>query len=50
MSLSIWKNILAWFSELEERAIIKEWVPKLKIGPYQSGALRWEDIEAEWDD
>jgi hypothetical protein len=39
-----------YLSEVEERAIVQEWLPKLKAGPYQSGALRWEDIEGEWDE
>ena len=50
LPLSAWENLLGWFEELEDRVIVREWLPKLKAGPFASGALRWEDIEAEWDD
>lgn len=50
VEVAVSENLLGSFEELEDRVIIQEWLPKLKAGPFVSGALRWEDIEAEWDD
>ena len=50
LSLSAWKNLLALLEDLDDRFVVKEWLPRLQAGPEASGALRWEDISAEWED
>lgn len=48
LSLSVWKNLLAMLEELDDRQIVKEWLPKLKASPKSSEALRWDDVKTEW--
>jgi hypothetical protein len=48
LSLSVWKNLLAMLEELDDRQIVKEWLPKLKAGPKSSEALCWDDVKTEW--
>ena len=50
LSLPIWKNLIALLEELEDRQIVKEWLLKLQAGPHSSGALRWEEVKAEWEE
>ncbi|MEW5873060.1 MAG: hypothetical protein AB1894_27625 [Chloroflexota bacterium] len=43
----------AWISEgrrgdLEDRALAREKLPRLGIGPEKSGAIAWEDVHQEW--
>jgi hypothetical protein len=50
LSLEAWKRIMTWLEDLEDWAIAEEWLPHLRAGPESSGALRWDDVSAEWDD
>ncbi len=50
LSFSAWKGILTLLEDMDDRAVVREWVPKLKAGPPASGALRWEDVADEWED
>lgn len=50
LSLSAWKNLLALLEELDDRLVVKEWLPRLQAGPQTSGALNWEEVSAEWED
>lgn len=50
LSLSAWENLLTLLEDLDDRLIVKEWLPRLQAGPQASGALRWEDVSAEWED
>ncbi len=50
MSMEAWKGLLDWLEDVEDRAAVKALLPKLREGPHSSGALRWDDIESEWDD
>jgi len=50
LSLSMWENLIALLEDLEDREIVRKWLPKLKAGPLSSGALRWDDISDEWND
>jgi len=49
LSFSMWKNLLALLEDLEDREIVRKWLPKLKVGPISSGAICWDDISYEWD-
>ena len=50
LSLSAWKSVLNLLEELDDRLIVKEWLPRLQAGPVASGALRWEEVSDEWED
>jgi len=49
MSLETWDAILEWLEDVEDRLVVKEAIPKLRVGPQKAGALRWEEIKAEWN-
>jgi hypothetical protein len=49
MSMDTWRTLLAWLEDVEDRALVKAVLPKLRQGPQQSGALRWEDVNGDWD-
>jgi hypothetical protein len=50
LSLSAWEKLLTWLEALDDRVVVQEWLPRLKAGPASSGALRWEDVSADWED
>ena len=49
LGIDAWRSLLGWIEDLEDRALIKEKLPRLRMGPEEAGALRWEDVEATWD-
>ena len=50
VSWAAWKDLLTWLEEADDRVIVREWLPRLKAEPDQSGVLRWSDVADEWDD
>ncbi len=48
-SIETWEAILDWIEDVEDRAIVKEALPRLRRGPRQGGALQWDQVKAEWD-
>lgn len=49
MSIEAWRRLLDWLEAVEDRAAVKDPLPRLREGPQRSGALRWNDIESEWN-
>ncbi len=49
ISIADWESLLDWLEDVEDRALVREALPRLRQGPEKVGALRWEDIAAEWD-
>lgn len=49
LPLANWEELLAWLEDLEDRAMVRAWLPQLKEGPDASGALRWDEVADEWD-
>ncbi len=49
MSIETWDAVLEWLEDVEDRLVVKEAIPKLRVGPQKAGALRWEEIKAEWN-
>ncbi|HSM56743.1 MAG TPA: hypothetical protein VK879_11370 [Candidatus Sulfomarinibacteraceae bacterium] len=47
--METWRALLEWLEDAEDRATVKAALPKLRQGPQRAGALRWEDVESEWD-
>jgi hypothetical protein len=50
MGIDTWNALLDWLEDNEDRSIVKAAIPALRGGPMQAGALRWDDVKAEWDD
>jgi len=49
MGIEAWNVLLDWLEENEDRAIVKDAIPRLRLGPKAAGALRWGEVRAEWD-
>jgi hypothetical protein len=49
IDIKTWNLLLDWLEDNEDRALVKAAIPKLRSGPEKAGALRWEEIRAEWD-
>jgi hypothetical protein len=45
-----WEALLDWLEDLEDRALVQAALPRLQMRPEQAGALRWDEVEAEWND
>ena len=50
MGIEAWNALLDWLEENEDRAMVKDAIPKLRLGPKAAGALRWREVRAEWDE
>jgi hypothetical protein len=50
MGIESWNALLDWLEENEDRAIVKDTIPKLRLGPKVAGALRWGEVRAEGDE
>ncbi len=43
-----WRKLLEYFEELEDRAMVKQLLRRLKSGPEKSGALDWQEMRGQW--
>lgn len=50
MDMETWESLLNWLEDTEDRALIKQVLPKLRSHPRSTGALRWDEVKSEWDD
>jgi hypothetical protein len=50
LEIEDWQALLDWLEDLEDRALVQSILPRLGRGPEKAGALRWEEVEASWDD
>lgn len=50
LSLAVWQQLLVWLETVDDHMVVREWLPHLQAGPDASGALRWNDVAAEWED
>jgi len=48
ISIEAWNALLGWLEEADDRALVRELIPKLRAGPESSGTLNWEEIESIW--
>lgn len=48
LSLDRWERLIAWLETLDDRLALTEWLPALRRGPQQTGALTWRDVADEW--
>lgn len=50
IDIATWESLLDWLEDTEDRALVKQVLPKLRGQPAHTGALRWDDVKSEWDD
>jgi hypothetical protein len=50
LNMQTWNALLNFIEETEDRAAIKEILPRLRQGPEKAGALRWAEVKAQWND
>ena len=50
LEIAAWEALIDWLEEMEDRAIVRAALPRLRMGPEKAGALRWKDVEGEWSD
>ena len=50
LEIDSWQALLDWLEDLEDRALVQSILPRLQRGPERAGTLRWEEIEADWED
>ena len=50
LSWTVWKGLLNMLEDLDDREVVRQWLPRLQAGPEASGALAWADVAHEWDE
>ncbi len=50
LSWAAWQSLLGMLEDLDDREVVRRWLPRLKAGPEEAGALSWEDVSSEWDE
>ncbi|MCX6044712.1 MAG: hypothetical protein NT075_06325 [Chloroflexi bacterium] len=50
LPLPIWEKLLVWLEEQDDRALVREMLPRLKMGQEKAGALSWDQVSAQWDE
>ncbi|MEW5938820.1 MAG: hypothetical protein AB1750_04105 [Chloroflexota bacterium] len=48
MKVKVWKALLEYLEDVEDRPVIKAFLKKLVNGPQKVGALDWNEIEGQW--
>ena len=50
LSWAVWQSLLEMLEDLDDREVIRRWLPRLSSGPEAAGALSWDDVSSEWDE
>jgi len=52
LPLAAWETVLTALEDVEDIAVVKDFLTRRATSrsPAEMGLLRWEDVEAEWDD
>lgn len=50
LGIETWESLLDWLEDTEDRARVKQILPKLRSHPAKAGAVRWDEVKSEWDD
>ena len=48
LELKAWNALLGYLEDLEDRAIVKDKINRLKAGPDKSGAISWDEAGKQW--
>lgn len=46
---ALWQRIIELLEDSEDRALVQSLREQLNQHPAQTGALRWQDVEQEWE-
>jgi len=44
LEIAAWEALIDWLEEMEDRAIVRAALPRLRMGPEKAGALCWKDV------
>ncbi len=50
LPLPVWEKLLAWLEDQDDRALVREMLPHLNMGPEKAGALSWDQVADQWDE
>ena len=48
LDIDAWEGLLDWLEDVEDRATVRDILPRLRKGPTNVGALNWDDVKNEW--
>ena len=48
LSIEDWEALLDYVEGLEDRAVVRGALARLRRGPQEAGALRWDELRARW--
>jgi predicted DNA-binding protein len=48
VDVKAWNALLAYLEDLEDQALVKDKLARLRKGPHASDALVWDDVSQEW--
>ena len=48
MNIETWESLLDWMEDTEDRALVKELLPKLRRGPQPASTFNWNDVKSDW--
>ena len=50
LGIETWESLLDWLEDTDDRALVKQMLPKLRGHPVKADALRWAEVKSDWDD
>ncbi len=48
VDVEAWEALLAYLEDLEDQALIKDKISRLRKGPALSGSVSWQDAGNQW--
>jgi hypothetical protein len=45
LPMPVWEKLLSWLEDREDSEIVRQWLPRLKMGPEKAGAIPWDEVE-----
>jgi hypothetical protein len=48
VDLATWSALLGYLEDLEDRAVLKDKLARLKHDPALAGAIAWDEAKGEW--
>jgi hypothetical protein len=50
LDIETWESLLDWLEDADDRALVKQLLPRLRGQPAKAGALRWDEVKSDWND
>jgi flagellar capping protein FliD len=48
VDVKAWNALLAYLEDLEDQALVKDKLARLRKGPQASNGILWDDVSQEW--